>query len=85
MRGSLTFAKRGRSVSARSSHLRDTRSRTPCTYYISSTPPLAGLPHGVSRMVLALHLLGEAEPVHPSEHFPHARQPNIEHVPAAPG
>ena len=53
-------------------------------------PHPAGLPHGVSRMmvvlllVLALHLLGEAEPVHPSEHLPHARQPNSERMPCAP-
>ena len=57
---------------------------------ITSTPPLAGLPHGVSRMmvvlllVLGLHLLGEAEPVDPSEHLPHARQPNNERMPCAP-
>ena len=70
---------------------RHTEAHAPCTY-ISSTPPLADLPHGVSRMVvvtsllvLALHLIGEAEPVHPSEHLPHARQPHIEHVPCAPG
>ena len=67
-----------------------TDTRTGATRPNYSTPPPAGLPHGVSRMMvvlllmLALHLLGEAEPVHPSEHLPHARQPNSERMPCAP-